>query len=54
MSGPNDALVQLFTRRTGSYDRLIRGMLYPQGFRAFPRRSSLLRGDSVNTEEMLR
>ena len=41
--GRNDALVQLFTRRTASYDRFIRFGGYPQGLHAFFRRSVLLR-----------
>ena len=38
-----DALVQFFTRQTATYDRFIRFVRYPQGLRAFFRRSSLLR-----------
>jgi cyclopropane fatty-acyl-phospholipid synthase-like methyltransferase len=41
--GRNDALVQLFTRRTETYDRFIRFVGYPQGLHAFLRRSALLR-----------
>ena len=43
MSSPNDALIRLFSRRARTYDRFIRCMLYPQGLRAFLRRSPLLR-----------
>lgn len=37
------ALVQFFTRQAATYDRFIRFVRYPQGLRAFFRRSSLLR-----------
>jgi len=42
MSG-SDAVAQFFDRRTARYDHFIRLMRYPQGLRAFFRRSSFLR-----------